>query len=253
MEKSSEWFLVWRKRSNPTLRLFCFPYAGGGSSAFREWADLLPETIELVAVHPPSRMHRLKTAARAVDLGRFAERLADYIGPYLDLPYAFFGHSLGSLVCSQVAQEIARRRLLAPVHLIMSGRSAPHVSLPRLDWHLLDDRLLIESLRAMGGTAEDVLSNTELMAVFLPSLRQDVALADGFLRPFSAEQVFSGTLAVYNGRSDHLVHDSQVNEWQRYSASPIRLRLFPGGHFYFQTARAAVLDALMEDLRPFLR
>jgi acyl carrier protein len=38
-----------RSASAPTMRLFCFPYAGGGAASFEKWSPYLPENIELHA------------------------------------------------------------------------------------------------------------------------------------------------------------------------------------------------------------
>jgi medium-chain acyl-[acyl-carrier-protein] hydrolase len=32
------------------LRLFCFPYAGGGASIFRQWLVNIPQGVEVCAV-----------------------------------------------------------------------------------------------------------------------------------------------------------------------------------------------------------
>lgn len=41
------------------LRLFCFPYAGGGVSIFRAWSDGLPADVEVCPVQLPGRGPRL--------------------------------------------------------------------------------------------------------------------------------------------------------------------------------------------------
>ena len=54
---SPEWFI----RSGPTapaVRLFCFSYAGGGTSVFRGWRDHLPEGVEVCATQLPGRETR---------------------------------------------------------------------------------------------------------------------------------------------------------------------------------------------------
>ena len=50
--------------SKVRFRLFCFPYAGGGASIFRSWADWLPPEVEVVG-NPASRTR--DAARRTVD------------------------------------------------------------------------------------------------------------------------------------------------------------------------------------------
>src|SRR5262249_40135506 len=50
---SDGWLVFPRPVAAPRARLFCFPFAGAGATAFRAWAEALPAALELVAVAPP--------------------------------------------------------------------------------------------------------------------------------------------------------------------------------------------------------
>src|ERR1700687_677986 len=87
-----------RRRPGPKtrLRLFCFPYAGAGALIFRTWPDGLPAEVEGCPVQLPGRGTRV--AERPfTQLSPLIEALAQALAPLLDKPFAFFGHSLGSL------------------------------------------------------------------------------------------------------------------------------------------------------------
>ncbi|HEY0100009.1 MAG TPA: thioesterase domain-containing protein [Pyrinomonadaceae bacterium] len=70
------------------LRLFCFPYAGGGSNIFRNWPRQLPSDVEVVTPLPPVCEGRF----REPPLDRI-ERVIDAVTPdilpWLDRPFAF--------------------------------------------------------------------------------------------------------------------------------------------------------------------
>jgi medium-chain acyl-[acyl-carrier-protein] hydrolase len=251
-ETQRDWLVIRRPRRTPFLRLFCFPFAGGSAMAFKDWDAAFPDTIELVAVQPPSQWARAQRSP-PVNLREFAAHLAVVMRPLLDRPYGCFGHSLGSLVSFELVQELRRRHWRLPQHLIMSGRVAPHVHMPPLDWHRMDDGMLIEKLRRLEGAAPALLDNKELMEMFLPLLRTDAQLADGYRPAFSADSMLTCGMSVYNGLSDTAISKENLMEWQKYVAADLRLRWFPGGHFYIHTARAALLQGLLEDLRPFSR
>src|SRR5262245_53852972 len=97
----SAWF-VRKPRPKARLRLFCFPYAGGGASLYRAWPDALPH-LDICAVQPPGREARLREAPFTA-LPALADELAEAVRPLLDLPYAFFGYSLGGLASFEVAR-----------------------------------------------------------------------------------------------------------------------------------------------------
>src|SRR5690349_1583466 len=82
----------WVKRAKPNpqarFRLFCFPYAGGGASLFRNWANRLPGEIEVCAVQLPGREDRL-TEPAFTRMPLLVEALASVLSPWLqDKPYA---------------------------------------------------------------------------------------------------------------------------------------------------------------------
>src|SRR4051794_34726781 len=58
---------AWISRSKPRLharaRLFCFPHAGAGASAYRLWPNGLPTDLEVCAIQLPGRESRLREAS----------------------------------------------------------------------------------------------------------------------------------------------------------------------------------------------
>ena len=108
---ASRW--VWSPRPNPgaRLRLFCYPYAGGRAAVYRRWPESLPASIEVCAIEPPGHGTRLSETP-FTRLSPLVEALAAALDPYLDRPFAFFGHSLGSLVSFELAGGLAAGRTL---------------------------------------------------------------------------------------------------------------------------------------------
>lgn len=49
------WVTCPKPNPQASLRLFCFPYAGGGASTFRSWSNSLPMSVEVFAVELPRR------------------------------------------------------------------------------------------------------------------------------------------------------------------------------------------------------
>ena len=76
------------------LRLFCFPYAGGGESSFYTWINELPSDVEIIGIQMPGLESRFKERPiKSVKL--VVKMLACAIHSKLSKPFAFFGHSLG--------------------------------------------------------------------------------------------------------------------------------------------------------------
>jgi medium-chain acyl-[acyl-carrier-protein] hydrolase len=239
------WVVRYRPEPAARLRLFCLPHAGGGASAFRQWAGRMPAGVEVVAVQLPGREGRF--AEPAFDgCPPLVAALADGLRPELDRPFALFGHSLGAIVAFELARHLARAGGPTPVHLFVSGSAAPHVRPPRPPVHDLPEAEFIAELRRRGGTPPAVLEHAELMQLLLPTLRADFSISDTYrCTPGS----FDGPLTAYAGTDDATVRPEHAEAWREVTAGPFAFRAFPGGHFFpYTTAQTALLEDIGRSL-----
>jgi len=90
---ASAWLRCRQDNPAASLRLFCFPYAGGSAAVYRNWTDL-PAEIDVCPVQLPGRDERFREPAftRADAL---CDALVVALADYLDRPFAVFGHSMG--------------------------------------------------------------------------------------------------------------------------------------------------------------
>ena len=93
-DTSRLWFRWDREDREIDLNLFCFPYAGGTTAVYRDWAGLLPANVRTVPVELPGRGARLKEPPYD-SLPALIDALTEAILPALDAPFAFFGHEHG--------------------------------------------------------------------------------------------------------------------------------------------------------------
>ncbi len=227
------------------LRLFCFPHAGGGASLYRLWPQGLPEEVEVCAVQLPGREGRMQEAP-FTRMTPLVQTLLPALQPYLDKPFALFGHSLGALICFQLARQLRRQVGLLPVHLFVAAWPAPH--LPHLDQplHQLPEAEFIRSLRRLQGTPELVLRNRDLLDIFLPLLRADFAVAETYT--YAAEPPLACPITAFGGLQDRRVGRQPLEAWRQQTTAAFALRLFPGDHFFVQDNRPLLLEAIAGDL-----
>nr|BFE70691.1 hypothetical protein GCM10020092_039920 [Actinoplanes digitatis] len=114
--------------STATVRLFCFPYAGGGATAFQPWSTRLPANVEVWPVCLPGREQRLFDPAYTSLDDLVRELRGELAGPIADsgVPVAFFGHSMGALLAFELARALRDNGDTQPSTLVLSGRAAPH-------------------------------------------------------------------------------------------------------------------------------
>ena len=122
----NSWIFGVRPNTQARLRLFCFPHAGGGASFFRSWIGTLPPDIEVCPVQLPGRENRLKERPFN-QYTLLIQALAQALRPYLTVPFAFFGHSMGALVSFGLARQLRQQNEPLPVHLFASAYRAPQI------------------------------------------------------------------------------------------------------------------------------
>lgn len=228
------------------MRLFCFHHAGGGASMFSTWAAWFLNDTEVCPVQLPARENRLKDPPIS-ELSNLLEQLAPQILPYLDMPFAFFGHSLGALVSFELSRFLRRQYSLTPNHLIVSGYVAPQRrSAPTVPVHNLPTSELLSKLSSIGGTAKAVLSNKELMQLLIPAIRADFTIHETYT--YQRGEVFDFPISAYGGLADHGVSRHDLEAWSVQTDSAFKLRMFPGGHFYINSQRTLLLEALTQDI-----
>jgi medium-chain acyl-[acyl-carrier-protein] hydrolase len=247
---TSPWLVALRRHGaapsrESRLRLLCFPYAGGGASAFRDWPDELPPEIEVWAVQPPGRETRLKEAPVRC-LQTLVDALLEETRALRERPYAFFGHSLGALVAFELARALRRRGAAGPVHLLVSGCGAPQLSDPEPPLSELAPSDLKDRLRRLDGTPKAVLADREMMELLLPTLRADFGLRDDYV--YTVEPAFEVPLTAFGGHDDPEVSAASLAAWRDQTRQRFVMRGFAGGHFFIRSARSALLAAVASEL-----
>jgi surfactin synthase thioesterase subunit len=241
------------------MRLFCLPHAGGGATAFRTWNAALPPSVQVCPVLLPGRETRRSEPAYH-DFSELADAIARELQPWLDIPYAVFGHSMGSLLAFEWVRRLRREGRPMPVWLFLSGRRAPDSApdgSPLL--HPLPDPEFLERLTALyQGIPQEILREPELMDLFLPILRADIAVVESYR--FQEDDPLDCPLTVFAGSKDASVNWDQLLAWNRQTRGRFAAEILPGGHFYLHdpllqtiSATLASLPCVLGPIKPALR
>jgi surfactin synthase thioesterase subunit len=246
------WIRSFCARPDARARLFCFSYAGVGASAFRLWHEGLPPELEVCAIQLPGRESRLDEPALS-SVPRLVELLVPQVRAHAraggDRPFAFFGHSMGATLAFEVARTLQCDGAPMPVHVFLSARRPPSVPDPDPPLsHLADAEFVAELNRRYGGIPAEVLAHQELLALLLPALRADLTALESFRSP--PLPLLSAPVSVFGGHDDSRAPRSYLEAWRAHVAGTIRLRQFPGGHFYLNQARER--DAVLAEVRSVL-
>jgi surfactin synthase thioesterase subunit len=243
-DKTAVWFAGLAPNQAAEARLFCFPYAGLGTSAYRGWAGAFGSALDVCPVQLPGResRHHEPPFRRMDDL---LDAVLEALAPYCDVPCAIVGHSLGAVIAYELARRLPASTDLRRV--FVSARRAPHLPdrQPAIS-HLADAQFLAEVQRRYAGIPTAILEAPDLLQLLLPRLRADLELLE--THAHRSGDPLRCAISVFGGLQDPTVTRTELDAWSVHSASGVRLRMVPGPHLFLQEQRSALLTAVAEDL-----
>ena len=242
----SPWFPVTAERTDATLRLICFPYAGGTPSTYRGWEPAVGDHVQVVPLLLPGRSLRLRERPY-ISMEPLAADVATALTEHgLTGRYAMFGHSMGALLAYEVACVLRERGEPEPRHLFVSGSKAPHLHGDRAD-HRLPDEALLRTVRDLGGLGGGEAIGGAYLERRLPVLRADLSVCENYRwRP---RRPLACPMTAFSATDDPIATPVQVEAWREYTSGSLLRRHLPGDHFYLTgTSRPRLLRELCGEL-----
>jgi medium-chain acyl-[acyl-carrier-protein] hydrolase len=242
---SSPWLAGIKPNRTARIRLFCFPYAGGTAQIYSSWAQQLPSSVDVCPVQPPGRASRFYESPFS-NLLKLVEAAAESLNTYMDLPFAFFGHSLGALVSFELARFVRNQYALSPSLLLVSACRAPHLPYEGHCPYDLPDAEFLERIYRFNGTPKEVHENAELMQLMVPLLRADFAMDQTY--HYSESEPLDCPIIAFGGQDDNIVSRESLEAWREQTNTAFSAILLPGNHFFIGTARDPLLNAISTSL-----
>lgn len=230
----------------PAIQLFCFPYAGASAAPYLRWRTKLPAFIQVIPVELPGHGRRIDEPLVHTMSG-VIDQIAPWVSSQITGRYALFGHSLGALTAFECALRLQARGQPAPEVLFASGSPAPSEPLrdrPAFDREASDAELVNE-LRRLGGTPALALENPELMALMLPIVRADFAIAASYRG--SQRPAIKAPIRVLAG-TDEAHAPAALRAWADHTYAECAVQHFAGNHFFIHECEGDVLASLVNHL-----
>lgn len=249
MTTTTPWLVSRKPNRKASVRLFCFPYAGGGASIFHSWQKNLSDMVEVCPVQLPGRGLRIEEPP-FTEMRELIQAAGQALAPYFDKPFAFFGHSMGALIAFELARHVRRKYSLQPVRLFVSGRCSPQTLRGPFN-SSMSDSAFAEMLRRNNGIPEEALEDPELMELILPVIRADFALCERYV--YVSEPPFSFPITAFGGLNDYGAPRDCIESWREHTTGPFLVRMVPGDHFFLNALQSPLLEVIAKELEQDVR
>jgi surfactin synthase thioesterase subunit len=219
-------------------RIFCIPYAGCGAGLYRNWPRA-HGAVEFLPIELPGRETRLREPV-AGSFEELAGAMVDALAPYLDVPFAFFGHCWSALPAYEASAQLCTGRGPTPAALFVSSQVAPQDGPVGRMLGMDDAELAAElgtTIRALGGRP-----HPDLVALYVEVLRADVDVSRRYVVPDPSRLPLPITAIGWT--DDEEVSAAHMTGWSRCGETTFEV--FTGRHHRF-------LDAPLELLRTLSR
>ena len=201
---------------------------------FHGWGDLFNGEFEVCAAQPRGRGMRYKEPL----LPSLNAIVSDYLPAILahtDLPFAFYGHSLGGLLAFAMCRKLEELGNPLPRYLFLGACPPPILGLTRpAIHHLQDDHFVSAIQERYAGIPASVLNEPDLMEIFLPGLKADYAAHETYDRTGLVK--VSRPITLFAGLDDSEYPPKSLAQWALHTTAHFTQQVVPGDHFFLATS-----------------
>ena len=217
---ATDWIAYHQPNPHSRLRLFCFHHLGGAASVFREWSNILPSDIEVCPVQLPGREARFREQP-FTQFFPLIETLAQVISPYIDKPFAFYGHSLGTLICFELAHFLRQQYDCSPVHLLVSGSNSPDTCFSKWKSKSSSPEQMLNFFLKISEIPQAIRDDQSLLEELMLIFKADVQLSQSYL--YSKKELLDCPISALGGTDDPLVNLEELAGWRQHTNSIFKL------------------------------
>lgn len=233
------------------VRIFLFPPAGGDVSTYFSWEEHFPMYTETCFLKLPGRGKRIREPLVS-DFNTIIDNVINEMESMPDIPFLFFGHSMGALIAYETAVKCYQMKLRLPKKLIVSGMKAPDILSDMnqkpgdIKLYELENEKLRSAILDLGGMPDILKQNERFLDVLLPIFRSDLKLCETYR--IENKEKLPIDIDILGGDNDTLSSLDQLEAWKEYSLNKVKSTYFKGGHFYFYDNLDMLLKIISESI-----
>ncbi len=216
------------------VNLFFIPHAGGSAMGYMNFSMFLNKQIRPLPLELAGRGKRISEKC-FYDAGLCAKDLFERnYNLFKEGRYAFFGHSLGTIIAYELSKIIHDNNFPEPEHMFLSGRPAPCEKVKSAFDNMseLNDDDFIAKFSAASALPEQILNNKEILNMILPVLRADISMAESYSSGCKSYKM-PYDISVFYGKQDELFSEKDACTWRKCTDNNCNEYGFDGSHFYY--------------------
>jgi len=207
----------------------------------------MENVVNVIPIDLPGRGSRI-TEPLLQDINSMVNDIFNQIKKDLYLPYAFYGHSMGTILGCLLTRQIINANLPYPAHLFFTGRKAPSIPENKV-LHLLPKEDFIKKLKEYDGTPNEILDNVDIMELFEPVIKADFKAVETY--SYKAQQPFDIPVTIMVGIDEGITCE-EIMKWQDETTKKISTKQFPGNHFFIFENNKEICSEITETLNNHL-
>ena len=197
----------------------------------------------------------------------FQSELLRRLEPFLDKPFAVYGHCLGALTVYETVRRLRRRHARSPVHVFVSGARPPDqlqrqqafernmlaqlLRVPDYDvfkpiYRQSDDVFADVILQFNIPATRDLLNDAELRRLLLPVIRSEFEMASRYR--YVADTPWNFPVTCFHGVGDPYASEENARAWGRFTNSRFQLFVLEAEHFLVVDEDRFVIDVINREL-----
>lgn len=226
--------------------LFMLAHAGGSARSYCSFKKYLPKELQLIPMECAG--HGLRMGEDF--FGSIPLCAADLLNKHADVikneDYAFFGHSMGTMIICELTKQIRAKKLPEPCHVFLSGRCAINENIDIFpNPNVMSDKEIVDFF--VKYKLFPKMDNPEIFSLFSGILCSDIRMTSGYnLLP---EQFrFNSEITVLYGNDDIFLQNFNMYNWSSFSTKGCSVIQFPGGHFYYNDHKKEICNVILNKL-----
>jgi surfactin synthase thioesterase subunit len=224
-------------------QLFVIHFAGGNYYSYNFLIPLLPD-FDIVPLELPGRGKRIREKL-LYDFEQAANDLYNQLTNKLSNgKFIIYGHSMGAYLTLRLCNMLEKVNK-SPILIFVSGNAGPGMQLKKR--YQLEDNLLINELKELGGISTELEADRKLLEFFLPIIRADFEIVERSAVHLAMEKPVNAPIYAMMGEDEEQA--SNIQNWRKFSKTRFDYKLLNGGHFFIYRNAEIIAGVIRANFR----